>query len=55
MELTLFNFDKLYEDAPIYGQTNEKVIEKIKNTEINSLTPIEALLLLKSLQDELKW
>lgn len=54
MELTLFNFDKVLEDAPIYGQTNEKVIEKIKNIDINSLTPIEALLLLKSLQDELK-
>ncbi|MFA5720223.1 MAG: DNA mismatch repair protein MutS, partial [Acholeplasmataceae bacterium] len=53
MELTLFNFDEEHE-GPIYNQINEKVINELKETDLNALTPIEALLLLKSLQDELK-
>ncbi len=53
MDLTLFNFQD-DEEAPIVDQANAFVANKIKDLDIDSLTPIEALLLLKKYQDELK-
>ncbi len=51
--LTIFNFDDVKE-GPIFDQVNEHVIHQIKDANINDLTPIEALLLIKKLQDEIK-
>ncbi len=51
--LTIFNFDDVKE-GPIFDQVNEHVIHQIKDVKINDLTPIEALILLKKLQDEIK-
>ena len=53
--LNLFNFDHVEEIENTYvSKTEEHVIEMIKETDINALSPIEALLLIKKLQDELK-
>lgn len=54
IQLSIFNFDESLDDTVINHQLNEKVIEKIKDIDVDSLTPIEALLLIKSLQDDLK-
>lgn len=53
--LNLFNFDRVDEIETSYvSKTEERVIETLKDTDINALSPIEALLLIKKLQDELK-
>ncbi|MCU0105405.1 DNA mismatch repair protein MutS [Acholeplasma vituli] len=53
--LNLFNFDSLDEMTTNYvSKSEEHVVETIKETDINSLSPIDALLLIKKLQDELK-
>ncbi len=51
--LTIFNFDDVKE-GPIFDQVNEHVIHQIKEINTNNLTPIEALLIIKKLQDEIK-
>lgn len=53
MDLNIFNFEE-DEAAPIVDHANAFVANKIKELDIDSLTPIEALLLLKKYQDELK-
>lgn len=53
--LNLFNFDQV--DAienTFVTKTEEHVIESLKETDINTLTPLDALMLIKKLQDELK-
>ena len=53
--MNLFNFDSLDDLSTNYvSKTEEHVVETIKATDINSLSPIDALLLIKKLQDELK-
>ena len=53
--LNLFNFDRVDEIESSYvSKTEEHVIETLKETDINALSPLEALLLIKKLQDELK-
>lgn len=51
--LTIFNFDDVKEGA-IFDQVNEHVIHQLKEVNINDLTPIEALLMIKKLQEEIK-
>lgn len=53
--LNLFNFDQI-EDMTInyVSKVEEHVVETIKSTDINALSPLDALLLIKKLQDELK-
>lgn len=51
--LNLFNFDDV-EDVTYISSKEEHVIEKLKDTNINDLSPLEALLLIKTLQDDLK-
>lgn len=51
--LTIFNFDDVKEGA-IFDQVNEHVIHQLKEVNINDLTPIEALLLIKKFQEEIK-
>lgn len=53
--LNLFNFDA-YEtenSKDVVTSEAELIINRIKNVDINELTPLEALLLLKELQDEI--
>ncbi|HKL60977.1 MAG TPA: DNA mismatch repair protein MutS [Acholeplasma sp.] len=53
--LNLFNFDEFEknEDSTFISSDVEAVINKLKTSDINALSPIEALLLLKELQDDL--
>jgi len=53
--LNLFNFDQVEQIENTYvSKTEEHVIETLKETDINGLTPLDALILIKKLQDELK-
>jgi DNA mismatch repair protein MutS len=53
--LNLFNFDQVEQIENTYvSKTEEHVIETLKDTDINTLTPLDALMLIKKLQDELK-
>jgi DNA mismatch repair protein MutS len=53
--LNLFNFDQVEQIENTYvSKTEEHVIETLKDTDINGLTPLDALILIKKLQDELK-
>ena len=54
LELTIFNYAHLEEDNPITVTFNEAAINKIKELDLDSLTPIEALLILKEIQEDLK-
>lgn len=56
IELNLFNFDSYEEEETVQAisQEEENVLEIIKNKNINSLTPIEALNLIYELQEMLK-
>lgn len=53
--LNLFNFDQVDSiENTFVTKTEEHVIESLKETDINTLTPLDALMLIKKLQDELK-
>lgn len=53
--LNLFNFDQIQDMTMNYvSKVEEHVVETIKSTDINTLSPLDALLLIKKLQDELK-
>lgn len=53
--LNLFNFDQVDTiENTFVTKTEEHVIESLKETDINTLTPLDALMLIKKLQDELK-
>ncbi len=53
IELNIFNY-QTYEELPTLISGHEIVLNKIKDINVDSLTPIEALLLLKEIQDDLK-
>lgn len=53
LDLNIFNYD-IHEQEKKLEVFNEVAINKIKELDIDSLTPIEALLILKELQEEIK-
>ncbi len=53
LDLNIFNFDHHEEDKKL-EVFNEVALSKIKDLDLDSLTPIEALLILKELQEEIK-
>jgi DNA mismatch repair protein MutS len=51
--LNLFNFEET-EDLTYISSKELDTIETLKSTDLNTLSPLDALLLIKKLQDELK-